>query len=134
LFARFEGQRLAKLNSDTTQKVVYLVNPADVSLPGEIGHVKRVILAVVRHAESGGYLLAEMGTSVVGSAGKRSTFAGEVDHLALSEFAVEVFGKPDRPVVTQSLFCSSVNVIVHIRKSTNSERHFTKYRPKIVFA
>jgi hypothetical protein len=119
LFARFEGQRLTKLNRDTTQKAAYVIDPADVSLPGKIGHVKRVILAVVGHAEASGYLLAEMGTGVVGSAGKRSTFAGEVDHLALGELAVEVFGKPYRPVVTQSVFCSSVNVIVHICKSTN---------------
>jgi hypothetical protein len=31
LFARLERQRLAKLNSDAAQKVVYLVDPADVS-------------------------------------------------------------------------------------------------------
>lgn len=101
---------------------------------GEIGHVKRVILAVAGHAKASGYLLAEIGTGVVCPAGKRSTSAGKVDHLALGELSVEVLGEPDRPVVSQSLFCSSVDVIVHIFKSTNSETDFTKCRPKIDFA
>jgi hypothetical protein len=104
-----------------------------VSLPGEIGHVKGVILAVAGHAKASGYLLAEIGTGVVGPAGKRSTSAGNVNHLALGEFAFEVLGKPDRPLVSQSLFYSSVDVIVHICKSTNCRIDFTKCRLKIDF-
>lgn len=129
LFARFERQRPAKLNRNAAQEVVYLIDPADVSGTGEIGHVKRVVLAVAGHAKASGYLLAEIGTGVVCPAGKRSTSAGKVDHLALGELSVEVLGEPDRPVVSQSLFCSSVDVIVHTCKSADSQTHFTRYGP-----
>jgi len=132
LFARFERQRLAKLNRDTTQEAAYLIDPADISGTGEICHVKGVILAVARHTKASSYLLAKIGTGIVGPAGERSTSAGKVDHLALGEFSVEVLGEPDRPMVSQSVLCSSLDLIVHICKSTNSKSDFKVLAKKLL--
>jgi hypothetical protein len=121
LLARLKGQRLDELNRDTAQIVIYVVNPADVSGAAEIGHVKRVVLAVAWDAEAGGYVLAERGTRVIGPAGERSASAGNIYHLALRQLALEVLRKPDGPMITQSLLCSAVGVVVHFLLTSRIE-------------
>lgn len=111
LFAGFERQRLAKLNCDTANKAIYVIDAADVGRAGEVGHVKRLLLAVPGDAKAGGYLLAQIGTGVVKTAGERSASAGNVDHLALGQLSVKILCKPDGPMITQSLLCSSVTVV-----------------------
>ncbi len=79
----------------------------------EVGHIEFIIRCASRDGESGGEPLARAGAALVGAAGEGGSFAGYIDHLTLVECVVKVFGEPDGPVVSKSLFSSSFGRVFH---------------------
>jgi len=58
LLARSEGQGVGELEGNAPDETIYIVDAADVTRPREICHIKGIIRAVMRDAETGGDLLA----------------------------------------------------------------------------
>ena len=54
LFAGLERQWFDKLNCNTTQEVVYIIDPADTTRADEICHIERFIRAETRNTETSG--------------------------------------------------------------------------------
>ncbi len=95
------------------QVAVYIIDSTDVSRAGEVCHIEGIFWAVMGNTKTSGYLLAGVWGTFVGVARKSCTSAGNIKHLALREFFVKVLSKPDRPMITQSLFCSPLVICVH---------------------
>jgi hypothetical protein len=55
-----------------------------------------------------------MAWALVLIAGERGGFAGNVNHLTLGQFFVEILGKPHGPMIPKSLFTSSVCRLNHL--------------------
>ena len=117
LLAGLKGQRFGKLNGDPAYKAVDVLNPADIAPPREVGHIERIIGTISRHAETGGNMLPRLGTAILCITGKRRPLAANINHLSLRESMVDILGEPDGPIITQSLFCSSIGVFVHCKYS-----------------
>jgi len=83
LLARSEGQRLGKMNGDSAQEAVDVIDANDMARTGEVCHVKGIVRPVVRDTEPGRDVLAEVGTALVGIAGERSRLAANIHHLPL---------------------------------------------------
>lgn len=83
LFAGLERQRLGELYRDSACKLVHVVDSADSSLTDETCHIKGIIRAESRHAESRDDILAGMRALIVCLAGEGCAAAGYIDHLAL---------------------------------------------------
>ena len=83
LLAGLKGQRFGKLNGNPAYKAVYVIHPADIAPPREVGHVERIIGAVSRHAETGGYMLSRIGTAILRITGKCCPLTANINHLSL---------------------------------------------------
>jgi hypothetical protein len=83
LFAGLERERFGKLDCHAPQEPAYLVNSADMTATGEVGHIKRVVWPQTRHAEASRYVLAGIRTTVVGVARKCRSAARNINHLTL---------------------------------------------------
>jgi len=83
LFAGLKRQWLGKLNGNPAYKAVDVLHPADIAPSHEVGHIERIIGAISRHAETGGYMLPRMGTAILCITGKRRPLAANINHLPL---------------------------------------------------
>jgi len=92
LLTGLERQRFRELDCDAAKETVYLVDPADVAVANEACHIEGIARPEAWDAETGGYVLARVGTTIVGMTGKCRTFTANIDHLALRKRMVEVFG------------------------------------------
>ncbi len=113
LFAGLERQRFCELDRDATEKVIYIIDPADRTFAGETCHIERFIAPEARNAKAGGQLLAGIWAALVGAAAKGRTGTADVNHLALRKRLIEVLGEPDGPMITQSFFFSSLKICFH---------------------
>jgi hypothetical protein len=75
-------------------------------------HIKGFIRTQVRDTKTGRYMLPKARTVLIGVARKRRRPAGNVNHLTLVKCFVKILGEPDGPLITQSLFSSSVGIII----------------------
>ena len=83
LFAGLEWQRFGKLNGNPAYKAVDVLHPADIAPPRKVGHIERIIGAISRHAEAGGYMLPRIWTVILFITGKSRPFAANINHLPL---------------------------------------------------
>lgn len=82
LLAWLERQRLGELNRDFFHKGITMLYPADKAAAYIVFHIERVVLSITRHAESCGYVLTFVRTSVA-ITGKSRSAARKVYYLAL---------------------------------------------------
>ncbi len=83
LFAGLKGQRFGELNGNPAYKAVDVIHPANIAPTREAGHIERIIGAISRHAETGGYVLSWIGTAILCITGKCCPLAANIDHLSL---------------------------------------------------
>ncbi len=117
LFAGFERQRFCELNRDTADKVIDIIDPADRACAGETCHIERFIGPEARNAKASGQTLAGIWAVLVGAAAKSCPCTADVNHLSLEKHFVKVLGEPDGPIITQSLFLSSLKIRFHCKGS-----------------
>lgn len=117
LLARLKGQWLGELNRNSPEKPVYIFDPADISRTREVGHIEAVALAKTWNAETRRYLLTRIWTLLITIARERRPSARNIHHLTLQKYFAKVLGKPDRPVITKSLFPSSFSICLHSKLS-----------------
>jgi len=82
LLAGPERQGLGELNRDFLHKGIAVIYPADKAAADVVFHIERIVLPVARHAESCGYVLTFVRTSVQ-IAGKSRSAARKVNQLPL---------------------------------------------------
>jgi hypothetical protein len=113
LFAGPKRKRLGKLHRYAPKESPHLLDPTDVAATNEIGHIKRLVRLKARNAKPSHYLLAWIRTIVVGVTRERRTPAGNIDHLPLHKGTLEILSKPHRPMITKSMFASSLSICLH---------------------
>jgi len=117
LLTGLERQRFRELDCDAAKETVYLVDPADVAVANEACHIEGIARPEAWDAETGGYVLARVGTTIVGMTGKCRSSTGNVNHLSLRDSVAKVLCEPDGPMITQPALFSSLSGFVHIYSS-----------------